>query len=253
MNFTLIQAPGLSFKLFAEHVAYRRLKSDTTDFLLSKWHDSPASSLCLAEIARRAAMSMLFACSSAYNTKEGMWHETGRPQEVCTEYYSDFVSCVFPCNFTNPESPHCSNFGLEELLLHISQLLLVATQPIGEACSKSLTNWSPSDRKRFQKSFFDIQCQFPSSRSSKSSKLLRNARSAPSSCLSSWRPTKLATWWSRGSENLAQTSQTDMKRTNRWELRIWHSMYKSSFMWRRDTALTSLKRTVGYKKDCKKR
>ena len=86
-------------------VAYRRLKSDTIDFLLSKWHDSPASSLCLAEIARRAAMSMLFACSSAYNTKEGMWHETGRPQEVCTEYYSDFVSCVFPCNFTNPESP----------------------------------------------------------------------------------------------------------------------------------------------------
>ena len=72
-------------------VAYRRLKSDTIDFLLSKWHDSPASSLCLAEIARRAAMSMLFACSSAYNTtaKERvarMWHETGRIQEVCTEY-----------------------------------------------------------------------------------------------------------------------------------------------------------------------
>ena len=129
--------------------------------------------------------------------------------------------------------PHSSNFGLAELLLHISQLLLVATQPIGEACSKSLPNWSPSDRKWFQNSFFDIQCQFPSSRSSKSSKLLRSARSAPSSCLSSWRrackacsslthsTTKLATWWSRGSENLSQTSQTDMKSTNRWELRIW--------------------------------
>ena len=164
------------------------------------------------------------------------------------------MSCVFPCNFTNPESPHCSNFGLAELLLHISQLLLVATQPIGEACSKSLTNWSPSDRKWFQNSFFDIQCQFPSSRSSKSSKLLRSARSAPSSCLSSWRrackacsslthsTTKLDTWWSRGSENLSQTSQTDMKSTNKWEVRIWQCTNR--------VLCEGETQTVGYKKDC---
>ena len=106
----------------------------------------------------------------------------------------------------------------------------------------------------FKIPFFDIQCQFPSSRSSKSSKLLRSARSAPSSCLSSWRrackacsslthsTTKLATWWSRGSENLSQTSQTDMKSTNKWEVRIWQCTNR--------VLCEGETQTVGYKKDC---
>ena len=249
-------------------VAYRRLKSDTIDFLLSKWHDSPASSLCLAEIARRAAMSMLFCMffGLQHNSKRKSGANVTRNRKNSGSVYWVlkkllwFLCLVYFLAISPTQKALTVAISASRSCFCISaKLLLVATQPIGEACSKSLTNWSPSDRKWFQNSLFHIQCQFPSSRSSKSSKLLRSARSAPSSCLSSWRrackacsslthsTTKLDTWWSRGSENLSQNI-TNWYEINKQMGSKNLTMYKSSFMWRERHRLLDTKRTVSLSK-----